>query len=41
MAGWLKYLETESRRGREPDDPMATYDFGWMWSELGINDLRR
>ena len=22
-------------------DPMATYDFTWMWDELGLIDLRR
>jgi hypothetical protein len=41
VAAWLKFLETESRRGRTLDDPMASYDFGWMWIELGITDLRR
>ncbi|MEE7506880.1 hypothetical protein [Methylobacterium mesophilicum] len=40
-AAWLKFLEAESRRGRTPDDPMASYDFGWMWAELGITDLCR
>ncbi|MCJ2126326.1 hypothetical protein [Methylobacterium sp. J-077] len=40
-AAWLKFLESESRRGRAPSDPMASYDFGWMWTELGISDLRR
>ena len=41
VAGWLKFLESESRRGRDPGDPMASYDFGWIWTELGIADLRR
>jgi len=42
VAGWLKFLESESsRRGRDTDDPMGSYDFGWMWTELGIADLRR
>ena len=41
VAGWLKYLESQNSRGRDADDPMASYDFGWMWTELGIADLRR
>ncbi len=42
VAGWLKFLEGQSsRRGRDADDPMGSYDFGWMWTELGIADLRR
>ena len=41
VAGWLKLLESQSRRGRDPDDPMGSYDFGWMWAELGVADLRR
>jgi len=42
VAGWLKLLESQSsRRGRDADDPMGSYDFGWMWTELGIADLRR
>jgi hypothetical protein len=41
VAVWLKFLESESRRSRAPGDPMASYDFGWMWAELGITDLRR
>ena len=34
-------LESQSSRGRDADDPMASYDFLWMWTELGITDLRR
>ncbi|XYD11870.1 hypothetical protein R1A27_32390 (plasmid) [Methylobacterium sp. NMS12] len=41
VVAWLKFLESESRRGRTSDDPMASYDFGWLWSELGIAELRR
>ena len=39
VAKWLKYLESSS--GRHRDDPMASYDFGWLWTELGMDDLRR
>ncbi|MGG5809162.1 hypothetical protein [Falsiroseomonas sp. CW058] len=40
VAAWLKLLENHGAR-REPGDPMAAYDFGWMWRELGVEDLRR
>jgi hypothetical protein len=40
VAAWLKMLENNGMR-RPPDDPMAGYDFGWMWAELGIERLRR
>lgn len=39
VANWLKGFEQTNAR-RPPDDPMRDYDFGWMWTELGIADLR-
>ena len=39
VASWLKGFEQHSAR-RPPGDPMRDYDFGWMWDELGISDLR-
>lgn len=40
VAAWLKTLENHSASlGR--DDPMASYDFGWIWRELGVAELRR
>lgn len=41
LADWLKYLENLSGRQAGTDDPMATYDFSWIWHELGVEDLRR
>jgi hypothetical protein len=41
VADWLKYLENRSASPRDPTDPMATYDFGWIWRELNIENLRR
>ena len=38
-ANWLEGFEQNSAR-RPPRDPMRNYDFGWMWDELGISDLR-
>lgn len=39
VANWLKGFEQNTARLPE-DDPMHDYDFGWMWAELGISDLR-
>ncbi|MCW6512829.1 hypothetical protein [Lichenifustis flavocetrariae] len=41
VADWLKFLENRSASHNDPTDPMVTYDFGWMWRELGIQDLRQ
>ena len=40
VAEWLKHLEHGSAQQGE-QDPMATYDFGWMWRELKVEDLRK
>ena len=40
VADWLKGLEQMNARLPD-DDPMRDYDFGWMWEELGIAELRR
>lgn len=40
VADWLKYLELQSSR-LDRSDPMAGYDFGWMWAELKVEDLRK
>lgn len=39
VANWLKGLEQTTAHS-PVDDPMHSYDFGWMWEELGIADLR-
>ena len=41
LSAWLKHLENRSGNQPDPNDPMATYDFAWMWRELGIEKLRR
>ena len=33
---WLKLLENQS--ARHHNDPIARYDFGWMWTELGLQE---
>jgi hypothetical protein len=40
VAEWLKYLENQTAR-RGGADRMPAYDFGWMWEELKIADLRQ
>ena len=39
----IALLAGENLIGRRVDDsdPMATYDFAWMWQELAIEELRR
>jgi hypothetical protein len=39
VVAWLNYLEHRNRL--DPDDEMVSYDFAWMWSELGVLDRRR
>lgn len=41
LVTWLKFLENRSGSQTDPTDPMATYEFGWLWRELGVEDLRR
>ena len=36
---WLKLLENRSAQHR--DDPIARYDFSWIWAELGLQDHRK
>lgn len=40
LAVWLKHLENHSSHVPNPDDPMATYDFTWLWQELKVEHLR-
>jgi hypothetical protein len=41
VAVWLKQLENRTRQQPDPADPMATYDFAWLWRELKVEYLRR
>jgi hypothetical protein len=36
---WLKMLENRTANG--PNSEMATYDTSWLWTELGVSELRR
>jgi hypothetical protein len=40
VAEWLKYIENGAGKVGV-GDPMASYDFTWMWDELGLIELRR
>jgi hypothetical protein len=40
VADWLKYIENGAAKSGV-GDPMASYDFTWMWEELGLMELRR
>jgi len=37
LAAWLKYLENQT--AANPDRALQ-YNFGWMWTELGVAELR-
>jgi hypothetical protein len=41
VADWLKMIENRTAKSADPDSAMANYSFGWLWTELGINELRR
>jgi hypothetical protein len=41
LVEWLKYIENQSGQQPNDADPMATYDFSWIWAELGVEHLRK
>ncbi|MCK1736153.1 hypothetical protein IVA79_19930 [Bradyrhizobium sp. 138] len=38
---WLKLLENRTAVAGDDNGAMASYSFGWMWEELGLNEGRR
>jgi hypothetical protein len=40
LVGWLKFMEKASAKTAKLS-VIGSYDFAWMWQELGIEDLRR
>jgi hypothetical protein len=40
VAEWLKYLENQTAH-QAVSGAVPAYDFGWMWEELKIADLRQ
>ena len=41
VVDWLKLMEKSTAKAGDSNDPMASYDFGWLWTELGLAALRR
>ena len=41
VVDWLKTLENHTAKFAGSNDEMATYNFNWLWTELGINELKR
>ena len=41
VAEWLKTIENRTARSGDHNGAMASYNFGWLWAELGISELRR
>ena len=41
VVAWLKTLENHSAKSVDRKNAMATYDVTWLWTELGVADLRR
>ncbi|WP_247507529.1 hypothetical protein [Bradyrhizobium sp. 1] len=37
---WLKLMENRTAKSADSDDPMASYDFAWLWRELGLSERR-
>ena len=33
---WLKMLENNAAKSAGRNDDMASYDFAWLWAELGL-----
>jgi hypothetical protein len=41
VAGWLKMMENSTLKAAKHNGALAIYDFGWLWNELGIDEMRR
>jgi hypothetical protein len=41
LVAWLQLLEDEAAIHKAAGNPLGDFDFGWMWAELGIADLRK
>jgi hypothetical protein len=41
VAGWLKMMENSTAKAADHNGALAIYDFGWLWKELGIDELRQ
>jgi hypothetical protein len=41
VVDWLKTLENYSAGAKARDQTIANYSFGWLWTELGVEEFRR
>jgi len=41
LVAWLKELEDGAAGHRATGNLLGTYDFGWVWAELGVETLRK
>jgi hypothetical protein len=41
VAEWVKMMENRTARSGDHNSAMASYNFSWLWTELGISELRR
>lgn len=41
VVDWLKLMENMTAKAGESNPSMASYNFDWIWTELGLLDLRR
>jgi hypothetical protein len=41
VAEWVKMMENQTARSGDHNSAMASYNFSWLWTELGISELRR
>jgi len=41
VAEWLKMMENRTAKSDDGDSAMASYNFSWLWTELGVSELRR
>jgi hypothetical protein len=38
---WLKMIESSTAASADRNNNMANYSFDWLWTELGVAELRR
>jgi hypothetical protein len=41
VAVLLKHVENRSRNAPRANDPMASYDFTWLWQELKLENPKK
>jgi hypothetical protein len=41
VVDWLKMIENRTAKSGDNNRAMANYSFSWLWTELGVSELRR